>query len=261
MTGRYIKWECPECGEPPLTYIICTNPRTGSWLLSDGLAGTSVAGNPREWFNIVEEKDQRAEWRKGNSGAQLSYTAYLRLACSLSHTKNGISGIKMHHFDFVRLIQKQRGLSADEMMRRLFPEVRYIHLTRRDKVRQAISYRLAVATDTWWVTVNGEIRKNGRDVRTEPLFNANAIDETVKRLTYRDAQWEAFFQRNEITPLTLCYEDDLFNEADYRRTVTRTLGWLGIPGADAVPVPAVRLIRQSGELTEDWLRRYAKLGT
>jgi hypothetical protein len=29
------------------TYIICTNPRSGSWLLSEGLAATALAGNPR----------------------------------------------------------------------------------------------------------------------------------------------------------------------------------------------------------------------
>ena len=41
---------------PTTTYIICTNPRSGSWLLSEGLASTSVAGNPREWFNAQEEQ-------------------------------------------------------------------------------------------------------------------------------------------------------------------------------------------------------------
>lgn len=246
---RYIRWECPDCGEPTLTYIICTNPRTGSWLLSDGLAGTSVAGNPREWFNALEEKEQRARWREAHGGSQLGYPAYLRLACSLSHTGNGISGIKLHHYDFTRLARKQLGMNTGEMMRRLFPRVRYIFLTRRDKVRQAISYRLAVATNVWHVTA-GAPRENHR----EPQFSAHAITRAVESLTRRDAAWEAFFAENGITPLALCYEDDLFTAEDYQRTVARVLGWIGIPGA--VPVPPVRLERQSGELTEEWLRRY-----
>jgi hypothetical protein len=50
----------PIARSPTATYIICTNPRSGSWLLSEGLASTSLAGNPREWFNTLEEQQHRA---------------------------------------------------------------------------------------------------------------------------------------------------------------------------------------------------------
>ena len=49
----------PRRTSPITTYIICTNPRSGSWLLSEGLASTSVAGNPREWFNTLQEQQYR----------------------------------------------------------------------------------------------------------------------------------------------------------------------------------------------------------
>lgn len=67
ITARLPRWTSPTA-----TYIICTNPRSGSWLLSDGLSSTSVAGNPREWFNSGEEQQHRARWRMEHS-TDLSY--------------------------------------------------------------------------------------------------------------------------------------------------------------------------------------------
>lgn len=58
------------------TYIICTNPRSGSWLLAEGLAGTSIAGNPREWFNVQQEQATRAQWRIDNA-TDLTFEGYL----------------------------------------------------------------------------------------------------------------------------------------------------------------------------------------
>ena len=78
-TSRLPIWTAPTA-----TYIICTNPRSGSWLLSEGLASTSVAGNPREWFIRIEEQQYRARWRMGHS-TDLSYAGYLGLAKAESH--------------------------------------------------------------------------------------------------------------------------------------------------------------------------------
>src|SRR5262249_56036499 len=35
---------------PSSSYFICTLPRSGSWLLSEGLEKTGIAGRPREYF-------------------------------------------------------------------------------------------------------------------------------------------------------------------------------------------------------------------
>src|SRR5690242_6715310 len=88
---------CPPRASRGVTYIICTTPRSGSWLLSEGLASTSLAGNPREWFNVIEERRYRAQWRMEHS-TDLSFEQYLRLATEESTTRNGISGIKLHYY-------------------------------------------------------------------------------------------------------------------------------------------------------------------
>src|SRR5436305_3823123 len=125
------------------TYIICTNPRSGSWLLSEGLASTSLAGKPREWFNTMEEQRHRARWRMDHS-TDLTYDAYLRLARAESTTSNGISGVKLHYSQFAELpktmqaVENFRGRGARQIMARLFPRARYLWVKRRDDQRQAV---------------------------------------------------------------------------------------------------------------------------
>ena len=102
-------------------------------MLSEGLASTALAGNPREWFNPVEEQQHRARWRMEHS-ADLSYLEYLALARAESTGTNGVSGTKLHHYQFAALPRKMenipelQGLTASQLMTRLFPRARYIWL-------------------------------------------------------------------------------------------------------------------------------------
>jgi len=242
---------------PALTYLICTNPRSGSWLLSEGLAATSCAGNPREWFNVLEEQQHRARWRM-DSSTDLSYPAYLNLARALSTTSNGISGIKLHQYQLTELAKRMDvndGLNADELMRRLFPGARYIWLTRRDKARQAISYLLAASTNEWWA-IEGATSGTPAASRAEPEFDPDAIARLERVFTDRDSDWQAFFRRHDITPLVIHYED---LARDYRNTIAGVLDWLGVPDAGTAAIPPTRLRRQSNERNEAWLTRYATI--
>ena len=140
---------------PTCAYVICTNPRSGSWLLSEGLSATGVAGNPREWFNVLEEQQQRARWGRHGQG-DVSPLSYLSHVVSQGSTHNGVFGLKLHYYQLadlsaqLRRIDGFRDLPVEEAISAAFPEVRYIWLTRKDKARQAISYHRACQTDTWW---------------------------------------------------------------------------------------------------------------
>jgi LPS sulfotransferase NodH len=238
MQSRRYALAPPRRVLPDFTYVICTNPRSGSWLLSEGLASTSVAGNPREWFNVLEERNARAQWRMEHS-ADLSHGDYLRLVAGKSTTGNGISGLKLHYYQFEQLSQP---LTA------AFPNARYIWLTRRDKARQAISFFLASRTEEWW-HIDGVASPGRPPVDLDPA----AVLRLERQLAANEAGWQAFFRANRITPLVVGYED---LAADYAGTVRGVLGWLGVPGADAVEVPPARLRRQSDERSETWLKAY-----
>jgi LPS sulfotransferase NodH len=256
--GDGARVQPPRGLSPAATYIICTNPRSGSWLLSEGLASTSLAGNPREWFNIAEEQQHRAWWRMDHA-ADLSFAEYLRLARAESTTRNGISGIKLHYYQFAELpgnmegIAGPRGLTAAQWMSRLFPRAKYLWLTRRDKARQAISLLIAATTDTWWsIDCTGPDGREG--TAAAPEFDPHTIARLERSLVGNDAKWEAFFEGNGISPLVVTYEALV---SDYRGAIAGVLKWLGVPNADAVDIPPARLHRQSDARNEEWLARYA----
>ncbi len=242
---------------PTTTYIICTNPRSGSWLLSEGLAATSIAGNPREWFDIQQEQRTRAQWRIDNQ-TDLTFEGYLQAARLQSMTSNGISGIKLHDYQFADLPRRlpapsSRGqLSPSELIPAMFPDAKYVWLTRRDKVRQAISLYLAYQTDQWWSVDGSAVEKPAQRV-ADVEFDPDAIASFHALLEQYERSWQAFFQSNQLTPLVIEY-DDL--AADYAGTIQKVLQWLGIPDAQRTAIIAPRLRRQSDARSDEWAARY-----
>lgn len=236
-----LEWKRLESGEPPsVTYVIATNPRTGSWLLADALNATRVAGKPGEWFSWLEEQ----KIRKALPG--MDYAKYVKFACSQSCTSNGVSAVKMHRHDFDVLAGKLSGDPGMQAVGDVLKDAKFIWLTRQDKARQAISYVLARATHDWWQVKGAKPRWK----RVE--YDRYAIAQAEQELTYLDECWEGWFTRNNIEPLALTYEEDL--EFDYRHATRRVLDWLGVQFPAEIPV--TRLVRQSDARNEEWLARY-----
>lgn len=225
-------------------------------MLSEGLAATSVAGNPREWFNAFEEQNQRARWRLTHTD-DLTYAAYLDQLLTERASSNGVYGIKLHYYQFAELPQKLSsvprlaGLTGARLLSAAFPHVRYVWLTRRDKERQAVSFYIAARTGTWWV-VDGA--RQSVPEAPAPDFDPHCIARFQRALTDHDAKWQAFFEGNGIAPLVVYYEDLL---ADYPGQIAKVLNALGIERADQIVIPPPRLKRQSDARNEDWLARYA----
>jgi LPS sulfotransferase NodH len=242
---------------PDFTYIICTTPRSGSWLLSEGLASTSLAGNPREWFNELEERKYRARWRMEHS-SDLSFAQYLRLVAKDATTRNGVAGLKLHYYQFDQLpktfatVAGCRELTPAQILARAFPGARHIWLTRRDKARQAISFFLASRTGEWWRIGDGRpAGHNATDSRAD--FDPAALLQMERLLTSNEGRWQAFFASQRITPLVVHYED---LAADYAGTVGHVLRWLGLSDTGTPVIPPSRLQRQSDQRSEAWLERY-----
>jgi trehalose 2-sulfotransferase len=254
---------------PTKTYIICTNPRSGSWLICDGLASTSVAGNPSELFHDQEIEEHRAQWRMDNP-TDLTLEDYLRVALPESITSNGVCGIKLQYLQFEELPHKvqalggPRGMSPAELLSAMFPDAKYIWLRRRDKVRQAISLYIAWETNEWW-SVSGSswsqtVHRSGKspyprriEANKNPQFDPIAIAGWETELREEDRKWQAFFETNAITPLVIDYEDVV---SDYSGTITKVLEWLGIPSAESISIPLPRLRRQSNARSDEWVDLY-----
>ena len=198
-----------------LSYLICTTPRTGSNLLCELLLNTGVAGRPDDYFW------NPSFWQK--RWGTTEYGGYVERMLLEGKSPNGVFGVKMmwHYLDEVlpRLAEIAGCSDADPsaIMSAMFPNLRYVWLTRRDKVRQGISLYRALATSAW--------RSTDRPVRSEAElpFNFQEIDRLVQQSTTGDLSWQAYFVRYGIEPLTVAYEDLAAAPQDTVRTILRHL--------------------------------------
>ena len=113
--------------------------------------------------------------------------------------------------------------------RERLPELRYVHVTRGDKVAQAVSLWRAVQTRAWRA---GDVKEEGVAV-----YHGGAIAHLVAQLTEQDEAWRAWFAANGIEPLTIAYEALAADaQADVRRRARARRRRPGRdPGAAAAP--------------------------
>lgn len=266
--------------QPMLSYLVCATPRSGSTLLCRALDQTGVAGHPKEYFeallrsglprrpheyfdpqrhaNIVERlafremPDEMAEpnplWHPD------TYDQYLAWALAQGTTPNGVFGAKLmwgYLGDFAQLLRGIPGMAQrtlPELLTRAFPGLRYIQITRENKVRQAVSLWKAVQTQSWKQEAGEEVRRV-----VEPVFSFRAINYLVRQLTAHDASWDAYFLGLGLEPLKLTYEE---LAEGTEAVVARVLDYLGIPlPAEGLAEPP-RLSVQADATSEEWVRRF-----
>jgi LPS sulfotransferase NodH len=216
------------------SYLVCATPRSGSTLLCHLLDQTGIAGHPEEYFealrhsgvprrpheyfdparhaNIIERLAFRELpdatgplpnplWRPQ------SYQRYLAWALEQGTTANGVFGAKLmwgylgDFADLLRGIEGNAGRAVPDLLGRAFPGLRYVQITRQDKVRQAVSLWKAVQTQAWRREAAAE-----RSPDVEPVFSFRAINYLVRLLTAHDASWDAYFLGLGIDPLKVTYE-------------------------------------------------------
>ena len=148
--------------EPPRTsYLICASQRAGTTLLATALASTGVAGAPGEYFLAVDERQQtawRASWELGPFGVSNGATDredYLRIVFRLGTTPNGVFGSKLMWNNVPWAVAKFQELprfaelSRAGVLHQAFPGLHAVHLTRRDRVAQAVSWARAARDGVW----------------------------------------------------------------------------------------------------------------
>jgi LPS sulfotransferase NodH len=228
-------------------YIIASTMRTGSYLLCEGLEATGRAGHPREIFCPERRGRYTGEWLLQNN---VSFDAFLQTAMEKGTTDNGVFGTKIHAHH-VEPLAKQAGFKSQpwQVLRHLFPDAKYVHLKRKNRRAQAISWYRAEVTNQWWL-IPGE--KDWDLTGRQPEFNGAEIRRLELELARHQAGWDAFFAVNEVPVLTMDY-DTL--AADYRGEVARALDFIGEDAELAKSLPEPRLVRQRDATSEEWQRR------
>ena len=131
-----------------------------------------------------------------------------------------------------------------------FPNGRHISMTRRNKVRLAVS---------WWKAIQSQEWHRLRGVCPQAIdvadhYDPDAIDHLVAESVMREAAIQEFFAHSRIVPLTVTYEDFV---SKYEETVFDILGWLGLDVATAtVAPPAYEQLADA--VSEDRVQRFRR---
>jgi LPS sulfotransferase NodH/predicted 2-oxoglutarate/Fe(II)-dependent dioxygenase YbiX len=233
------------------SYLICTSPRSGSWLLADGLESTGIAGRPKEYF----EPEREVEWFN-HLGIEDS-SEYLPQIIQAGSTPNGVFGAKVFRHQFKNLASHvRRRLSVAQrtsptLFAPVLPDLQHIWLIRKNRVAQAVSWYRAIMTDQWFV-VEGEPDSL---VPTVP-FDFTQIDRRVRWLTRYETLWQRYFLQHGITPLVIEYEEIMQN---YHATIKKVLDYLEIPIPVRLGIPKPRFKKQADATSTEWIELYHRL--
>lgn len=244
---------------PSPQFLICTTPRSGSTLLCSLLGSTGVAGMRRELIvgheyvlELVGRADQRTKFGPLDRDGLRNF---LEDALDRSRTPNGVAGFKLM-WEQVRRLALRLGYPAKgerygfHDFATLFPETtRFIWLTRRERVRQAVSLVKAVQSQCW--NSAEQNRFTGFYV-----FDYLALKRAVKMLRHHDAMWREFFEHNGIKPLEVEYEDVIH---DRWAQVQRITDFVEIPGVVTSNNNEILYRQQSEALNDLWVERFERI--
>ncbi len=236
---------------PRRCYVVCTIPRSGSNLLTDGLRATRRAGVPKQFFLPKSESRYAAELGVDPNG---DYAAYVRGVVNSKITHNEVFGFKLMSWyleDFLVRLREAHGFgnpatSDLELLHNAFPRLRFVRITRRHKLRQALSTARALQTGLWKV-------QEGKASVRQPEFDPDLIEQSLHEAERQETLWNDFFQRTGVKPFQVEYEKLC---ADYEATIGGVLNFLRIKLPPDARVGPPVTTRQADEISRMWEERF-----
>ena len=236
---------------PRRCYVVCTIPRSGSNLLTDGLRDTRRAGMPKQFFLPKDECRYAAEL---GLDAALDYAGYVRGIVNSKATHNEVFGFKLMSWyleDFLKRLRETHGFGNSatgdlELLRMAFPRIRFVRIERRHKLRQALSTARALQTGLWKV-------QNGKTTVREPEFDPDLIEQSLHEAERQEKIWDHFFQGIGVKAFTVQYEELCQN---YETTIRAVLSFLKIKLAAGARVGPPVTTRQADEISRIWEERF-----
>jgi len=195
------------------SYIICTSPRSGSTLLCRLLAATGRSGNPDSHFH----KPSLDAWcgyydiaRDSVASERDLLEAIFDAAIAEGTGATDLFGLRLqrHSFDF--FMRQLRILHPDpandfERIQAVFGKTLLIHLTRANKLDQAISLVKATQTGLWHKAPDGTELERLSAPR-DPVYDGDEIARHLGELAALDRDWETWFADEGLEPLRIAYD-------------------------------------------------------
>jgi LPS sulfotransferase NodH len=249
---------------PKMSYLVCASPRSGTELLCRGLAATGVVGRPQEYF-LAEDPAKLPDWRFWEEGPYAAghdvsdRESYLTLVYRLGSTPNGVFGAKIHwnclRWALAKFSEMPRfaGLDRGAILRTAFPDLRVVDVTRRDRIRQAVSWA-RMAQDGMWVDPVGRPEPAWPPPTGPPRYDYELIAALEALIAESEPGWRQLYNELGLTPYQVVYEE-LSSPDGYEQTIRGVLAHFGLADYQG-PIPAPQTRRQSNDLNEAWVAAY-----
>jgi LPS sulfotransferase NodH/glycosyltransferase involved in cell wall biosynthesis len=220
--------------------IICSTPRTGSYLLCRAMIHGGI-GIPHEYFNGINARIIGSrfglETLNSHDLETDGPTKRAYIAALLDHrTINGIFAVKIQRGQFRQYFKSFKGLE-------LFKGAHFIYIYREDLLAQAVSLHMSLLTGRWGIDNAVTTRPAG----DPQFFNNELIAAHLEELATQDREWRLFFARNAIQPLFLSYEGTKHDLGGALRRVVTSLRLHLPPGDFDYVEPQVSAYRAPGE--------------
>ena len=223
--------------QPPSTcYFVFSTPRCGSSLLCEALFNTGLAGAPTEYFD-QDTRDRFAQiWHVDSLDKSLD--DYLQELLKRKSSSNGVFGSKAHFHQYELTF-------GVEKLPSVFTNLKFILVSRRDVVRQAVSYFRAIETNQWASHLPSS--------NESPIFDYKKIDQLRLQTEQEQQRMDEFFLRHQIEPLRLTYEDFCDTPQQAARDC---LQFLDVKFDKDLEIQPITLKKQADELSQRWVQQY-----
>lgn len=240
--------------EPILSYRIWFTQRSGSTLLCKALESTGIAGKPGEFFNFFDYPTLCDKFTVSN------YDDFKAALWQHGMTSNGVMGIKtsmrtnIYKRQLAEILRLREMQAADHnhelIWSDLLPNCRHLYLTRRNKVRQAVSWWKAIQDQTWHLQ-QGENRQQTEHFYSDK-YDFDALSHLFKELMLKECATQSYFEQHGIVPFTIIYEDFIM---DFEGTVKQIMDYLGI-SYEKLTVGLPYYKQTADAHSEEWVQRF-----
>ena len=138
-----------------------------------------------------------------------------------------------------------------QLLQKVCGNIKFIWLTRRNKVRQALSYWKADNTKQWHKYQKEESTENIKNY----LPTKEELNKYIIQVTLDDAHWEEFFSENQIIPLTIVYEDFILNP---EQTIKNVLNYLEINLTKEIYFKSFGEFKMATDDSNDFIKEFYK---
>ena len=214
---------------PPTTIVLCYTNRCGSNYLAAALASTGKVPAAGELFN-----DRALISLRGKRNWPTIDHAYLQLA--KRHTQNGVFATKLTWAQLF-FVSKRR------IIPRIFGWPKFVLMSRRDLLDQAISLIIANQTGAW---------TSNDSKQAEPVYDRTRIINTICGFSRANGNFHRYFSTFGIRPYEVAYEDFA---NDVATTISGILNWCGF-GSGQIDVSKIHINQQRDSLNTEWRERF-----